>query len=236
MEQRIGYLLLITSIIFWGSCSKDDNSGHSDAPIELRTDFNDGKDGWQADFSEYHADHVASYELEEGLETLPAPLDEQQQAYRISAMNRSDDLFMYLTRKITDLQPLTTYKSQITVSVASNARSGGVGAGGAPGEAVGLGIGLTAVEPVSSPDEDQFHRMNIDKIQQCCTDGEDMIVIGDVANGLDEYVFTRIERSGEFTARSNDKGEIWVIIGTDSGFEGKTELYYTQIDVILEKL
>src|SRR5690606_6658068 len=115
MEQRIGYLLLITSIIFLESCSKDDNSGHSDAPIELRTDFNDGKDGWQADFSEYHADHVASYELEEGLETLPAPLDEQQQAYRISAMNRSDDLFMYLTRKITDLQPLTTYKSQITV-------------------------------------------------------------------------------------------------------------------------
>lgn len=236
MEQRTGYLLLIMSIIFLESCSKDNNSGHPDDPIEWSTDFNEGKDGWQAGFSEYYADHVASYELEEGLAMLPAPLDEQRQAYRISGMNRSDDLFMYLTRKITDLQPLTTYKSHITVAVASNARSGGVGVGGAPGEAVGLGIGLTAVEPVSSPHDDQFHRMNIDKIQQCCTDGEDMVVIGDVANGLEEYVFTHIERSGEFTARSNDKGEMWVIIGTDSGFEGKTELYYTQIDVILEKL
>lgn len=234
MRQLItGFTYIFIGLLIFSGCKKDSKD---DDQLRLVSDFTDDKDGWQAGFAEYNGDHEEIYELEEELAMLPAPLDETKQAYRISGMNRSDDLFMYLTRKVDGLQPNTTYRASFTLEIASDAISDGVGAGGAPGEAVGVGIGLTDVEPVSEPDEDNFYRMNIDKIQQCCTDGEDMIVIGDVANGTSDPVYTLIERSGEFAATTDDQGQLWVIVGTDSGFEGKTDLYYSTIQVFFEKI
>ncbi|WP_257668678.1 hypothetical protein [Parapedobacter tibetensis] len=207
----IGVLLML----FFVNCEKEENRGR-DSMI-LYSDFSDGKDGWQAGFSEYNGDNVEIYELEEGLATLPAPLDENEPAYRISGMNRSDDLFMYLTKRAEGLKPSTRYKGTFTLHIASDARSGGVGAGGAP-------------------DENNFYEMNIDKIQQCCTDGSDMVVIGNVANGTEEYVYTLLERTGEFSATTDDDGMLWIIVATDSGFEGKTTLHYSSIRVALEEI
>ena len=227
-------LLYTTSILMlFVSCEKEENS---ESPLAFNSDFSDGKDGWQAGFSEYNGDNVEIYELEEGIAPLPPPLDETKMAYRISGMNRSDDLFMYLTKRVQGLEPGVTYKGRFTVQIASDARSGGVGAGGAPGESVGIGIGLTVDQPTSTPDEANFYRMNIDKIQQCCTDGDDMVIIGNVANGKSEYVYTLIERTGEFSATTDHQGVLWIIIGTDSGYEGKTTLYYAGIEAILEKI
>ena len=225
-------LIFITTLTFH-ACKKDKSNRES---FLLSSDFKDGKDGWQAGFSEYNGNSEEIYELEEGLAMLPAPLDESKQAYKIAGMNRSDDLFMYLTRKIDGLKPNTLYRGTFVLDIASEAVSGGVGAGGAPGEGVGVGIGLVNKEPISEPDDNNFYKMNIDKIQQCCTDGKDMIVVGDIANGTSENVYKMIERTGEFAALSNDEGNLWVIVGTDSGYEGKTTLYYSQIDVLLNEL
>ena len=224
----IGALLL-----FSASCIKNEQRNQV---ITVISDFSDGKDGWQAGFSEYNGDNVEIYELEEGIAPLPPPLDEGQTAYRISGMNRSDDLFMYLTKRVQGLKPGVRYYGRFTLQLASDARSGGVGAGGAPGESVGIGVGLADNEPKSSLDENNFYRMNIDKIQQCCTDGDDMVVIGDIANGTDEYIYTPIERTGEFSAETDHQGVLWLVVGTDSGYEGKTTLYYTSIEVILEEI
>ena len=224
--------LLSLAILLLNSCEKDNSDQES---IRYSFNFNDGEDGWVAGFSEYNGDSEDIYELEEGLAMLPAPLDESKQAYKISGMNRSDDLFMFLTRKITGLKANTIYSGDFTLNIASEAITGGVGAGGAPGEGVGVGIGLVNKEPLSEPDEDNFYEMNIDKIQQCCTDGKDMIVVGDLANGTSENVFKMIERSGEFSGRTDDEGNLWIIVGTDSGYEGRTTVYYSQIDVVLNE-
>lgn len=220
-------------LLLFLSCEKDEGTDRSKT---IYADFSNGEDGWQAGFSEYSGDNVETYELEEGIAPLPPPLDGSKLAYRISGMNRSDDLFMYLTKRVQGLEPGVTYRGKFTLQIASDARSGGVGAGGAPGESVGLGVGLTVDQPISSPDENNFYRMNIDKIQQCCTDGNDMVVIGDVANGKDEYEYTLIERTGEFSAVTDHQGVLWIIVGSDSGYEGKTTLYYASIEVILEKI
>jgi len=34
--------------------------------------------------------------------------------------------------------------------------------------------------------------------------------------------------------KSNISGDLWIIIGTDSGFEGLTELYYSAVKILLE--
>ena len=220
-------------LLLSASCMKNEQGSHA---ITSYSDFSEGKDGWQAGFSEYNGDNAEIYELEEGLVPLPSPLDETKSAYRISGINRSDDLFMYLTKRIQGLKPGVRYHGHFTLQLASDARSGGVGAGGAPGESVGIGVGLTTDKPVSSPDENNFYRMNIGKIQQCCTDGTEMVVIGDISNGTDEYIYTNIERRGEFSAETDQQGILWLVVGTDSGFEGKTTLYYTSIEVILEEI
>lgn len=220
-------------LLLFLSCEKDEGTDRS---MTIYSDFSNGEDGWQAGFSEYSGDNVETYELEEGIAPLPPPLDGSKLAYRISGMNRSDDLFMYLTKRVQGLEPGVTYRGKFTLQIASEAKSGGVGAGGAPGESVGLGVGLTVDQPISSPDENNFYQMNIDKIQQCCTDGNDMVVIGNVANGKDEYEYTLIERTGEFSAVPDHQGVLWIVIGTDSGYEGKTTLYYSSIEVILEKM
>ena len=36
-------------------------------------------------------------------------------------------------------------------------------------------------------------------------------------------------RLREFNGKTDAKGEVWVIIGTDSGYEAETTLYYTSI-------
>lgn len=87
------------------------------------------------------------------------------------------------------------------------------------------------MEPLAVADDKNFYEMNIDKINQCCTDGKDMVVIGNVANGGDVYEYKILEKSGEFIATTDSEGKLWVLVGTDSGYEGKTSLYYTNIAI-----
>ena len=37
----------------------------------------------------------------------------------------------------------------------------------------------------------------------------------------------------KFPVISSDSGELWLLVGTDSGFEGKTTVYYQQITATL---
>lgn len=223
--------IMLGSLFMIHSCKKDDNPGNQEQTIA--SDFSAGKDGWIAGFADYNADQEESYELQEGLSPLPAPLDKNREAYLLSGMNRSDDLFMYLKRQVSGLKPNMGYQIDFNVQLASDARDGGVGAGGAPGEAVGLGVGATVIEPVAMPNDDNFYEMNLDKINQCCTDGKDMVVIGNVANGGDVYEYKTIERKGSYMATSDAEGNLWLIVGTDSGYEGRTSLYYTLIEIRL---
>lgn len=222
---RLTFPLLLIFVIF--ACSKDEREGASEQ--SFHTDFASGKDNWVAGFADYSGNNVEIYELKEELSHLPEPLDTQKQAYMLSGINRSDDLFMYLKKQLTGFKPLTAYSINFTIQLASDAISGGVGAGGAPGEAVGIGVGASVIEPLARSNENNFYQMNIDKINQCCTDGEDMVVIGNVANGGDVYEYKMLERAGEFQVTTDAEGNIWVLVGTDSGYEGKTTLYYSTI-------
>ena len=78
--------------------------------------------------------------------------------------------------------------------------------------------------------------MNIDRGNQS-QGGEDMPVIGDIAHGNSGFEYTLIKRSlNNFTVQAGEDGEIWLIIGTDSGFEGTTTLYYSKIKADLTEI
>jgi len=168
---------------------------------------------------------------------LPTPFPPGQKAQYVSGFNPSDDLFMYLKRKITGLAPNATYQVFITVEFASIYPTSAVGVGGAPGEGVTMKAGVTLIEPdtiiqTGSPNV----VMNIDKGNQSVP-GEDMDTIGHV--GVEDTTTVYALKTNDnllhpFIFTTDASGEAWIIVGTDSGFESTTSLYYTTITANFE--
>lgn len=218
-------VVAITALVLV-SCDKDNNL----LEANLIDDFEADKNGWQAGFADYStASNIESLEFDTAHSALPAPLDPSSRGFKIGGKNVSDDLFMFLKKKVTGLTPNARYTVSYQLDIASSAPSNYVGVGGAPGESVYLKAGATPVEPMVVL-QAGFYSMNIDKGNQS-VGGADMKVIGNVANGLNTPTYKIIQRSGTVTATADASGNLWLIVGTDSGFEGVTLLYYDQITV-----
>jgi len=201
-------------------------------------DFSKSQDNWIVDFTDFPSGEQDSafYELKFAYTSLPANLGANKKSMMLSGNNHSDDLFMFMKKKITNLVPNTDYAMVFEVELASNAPKGTVGIGGSPGESVYLKAGASGNEPKKVIEANQY-ALNIDKGNQS-TSGENTVVLGDIAVDFNTEEYTLITRSNAstyndpFVAKSNSKGELWLIVGTDSGFEGTTTIYYTKVNVV----
>ncbi|WP_372948670.1 hypothetical protein [Mariniphaga sp.] len=220
----------IAVLVVLFACS-DKNLNQPD-PVEFYFDFAQGTDGWTGDFADYPVGEEHFYDLVFEHDTLPEPLDQNQFALKLSGNNHSDDLFMFAKRKVSGLEPNTVYYINFTLEFATNVPDGTMGAGGSPGESVYIKAGATTTEPKKEKDGDNFYRMNIDKNNQS-QNGEDMVVIGDFSNDtdLEEYTLKSVSNESPFGAATDENGNLWLIIGTDSGFEATTTIYYNSVKV-----
>jgi hypothetical protein len=79
--------------------------------------------------------------------------------------------------------------------------------------------------------------LNLDKGNQS-VGGTDMKVVGDIGNTRPcpdaTYQPKTLTLSG-FSVPTAANGSLWLIVGTDSGFEGITTLYYDSIAVALRR-
>jgi hypothetical protein len=154
-----------------------------------------------------------------------------------SGNNHSDDLFMFWKGKIGGLEPNRTYRVRFTVEIATSAPRGCVGIGGAPGEGVTVKAGSSSIEPEAVAVSGTY-RMNVDKGEQS-SGGADAAAIGDIANSQlcgEEPRWEIKELSGERAIETvaDKEGTLWLYVGTDSGFEGTTSLYFTRIRALLD--
>lgn len=214
--------------------------------ITVADDFQRGSGGWLADFADYSFAHGGMRRLAE-VEPLPPEVNPEgdRSGYVLQSQNTPDDLFMFLKKPLSSLDgvvPGASYRAEFFLELASDAPSGCVGIGGAPGESVYLKVGLSATEPVGLLEEDGQIRLNLDKGGQS-QGGADATLAGDVANGAEctdenRGVYRLIERRQTHgsTVRAGPSGDLWLYVGTDSGFEGLTRLYYSRIVVSLERL
>jgi len=209
--------------------------------VRLEFDFRHDAQGWGADFAEY-APEMEDMQLEAGIRPLPSELKIEGTGYYLQGVNHSDDLFMFLKRRLGSddgVVPGQEYRIKFTIVFASNAPSGAVGIGGSPGESVYLKAGASTVEPEVYLDPDTgYYIMNIDKGSGNGEGGKAASVIGHIANGLSaeenpRYVSLKRQHEHEYTVTASPDGELWLLIGTDSGFEGLTGIYYQRIAVTL---
>ena len=207
----------------------------SDIEKVFEFDFQQDAEGWTAGFADLPADFDQNvYELDSGFRELPEGLDGN--GFYIQGHNRSDDLFMYLARQVEGLQPSTEYAVTVEIDLATNVPGGLVGIGGSPGESVFVKAGASAIEPSQEQDSSGWLRSNIDKGNQAA-DGTEMVVVGNVSHPDvvgDEYkIKTLTNERSPLSVTTDSNGGVWLIVGTDSGFEGLTALYYTRISYSL---
>jgi hypothetical protein len=204
--------------------------------VAVSYDFSSEDHGFSAGFADLPADYDESlYDLQHGHRDLPANLGGGKALF-ISGANRSDDLWMYWKKQITGLVPGRLYELAMDLEFASSSAEGLVGIGGPPGEAVTVKLGATTRDPVAAPDKQGWLRMNIRKGNQS-VGGKDLPAAGHVAkpaDGTENYVLLhRDNRSTKRTVRAAADGSLWLVFGTDSGFEGTTALYYTKLSAVL---
>ena len=230
--------VIVVGVIIYGVVTSISSS------VRLDFDFCDGAQGWEAGFAEYSPE-MEGMMLEAGIRPLPSELGINGTGYYLQGMNHSDDLFMFLKRRLgadDGVAPGQEYRVMFTIVFASNAPSGAVGIGGSPGESVYLKAGASMVEPeVYLNSTDNRYRMNVDKGEGNEPSGTAASVVGDIANGLSaeevpRYVSLKRQHEHQYTVNSSPDGELWLLVGTDSGFEGLTGIYYQRISVTLMPL
>jgi hypothetical protein len=199
--------------------------------------FANGADGFTADFSDYSpgmelGDQGIRFVAE--FRRLPPPLDNRF-GLLLGGTNRSDDLFMFIWRQISGLAPGQRYLVETEVTIATNAPAGCVGVGGPPGEGVVIKAGASLVPPAKSISQNRVV-VNFEKdAAGLPTGGNQVFTIGDFAGGAGtclqpSYALKTLRspanRIPTLTADAN--GRLWFVIGTDSGFESRTEIYYLE--------
>jgi hypothetical protein len=213
-------------------------SSPEDSTLNLEFDFRNGSLDWKAGFAQYSPEMEDIMELEAGIRPLPPELGIDGTGYYLRGMNRSDDLVMFLRHCLgpeDGIVPGKQYRITIRVMFASNAPSGAVGIGGPPGEAVVLWGGAAPEEPEVYLDGPSYKvRLSKEAV---------LSPMGDIANGLPAeevdlrnppYVLLERECELEEPVSATSEGELWIMVGTRSGFEGSTALYYQSIAVTLE--
>jgi hypothetical protein len=201
-------------------------------------DFRDGRQGWQAGFADYDPD-VHVIDAKSGIRALPPELGPGT-GFFLGGSNASDDLFMFLKRRLgaaDGIKPNRLYQARLTIVFGSNAPSGAVGIGGSPGESVFLKAGGSTQAPKPVRADDGLLRMNVDKGEQV-GGGPAATVVDTIGNGVSPevdpvYVSLQRRHVHVFAVRADANGNLWLLIGTDSGFEGRTELYFERVEVKL---
>ena len=214
------------------------------APVSISFDFRNGSLGWEAGFADYPPDTNTNgfYELKAEMRSLPPELGVSGNGFYVQGANHSDDLFIFIKRRLDSSNGIVagqTYQVNFTIVFASATQSGCVGAGGAPD--VALKAGATPADPVAILDKSPmvaWLRMNVGKGGQPYGDLAASST-GSTANGIPcgsqppKYVSVQRNHQHKYLVNANSHGEIWLLLGTDSAFEGTTDLYYQRIDVTL---
>jgi hypothetical protein len=228
MKKTCCKFLVIILLLVLPSCDSDSVKG-----VEIFSetyDFARAQNEWVAGFSDFPTGDSAAYELKYGYTEEPLS---GQKSLMITGKNLNRDLFMFYKRKLAGFRPDTEYILTFEVQVSTDMKVALAGTN----ESVYLKVGATAHEPKAVIDDGQYV-MNLDK-GNGSVGGQDMLTIGDIApTTTSSSGYTLVSRSNAeiystpCIVRTGSSGELWLIMGTDSGYEGTTTLYYTKVSVI----
>ncbi len=196
----------------------------------LQFDFSEDEAGFRPIFADLPAAAGTEdfYELVSGRRDVP--VEGAGGGLYLSGNNHSDDLFMGYYVPVTGLTPGERYAFRVSFRLATNVDGGQMGVGGSPGSSVYVKGGVCGREPCVSAGGDSHLRLNLDKGNQA-VGGADMALLGNLekpaAAHSSEYALKDFSFRAE--AAADETGTVWLILGTDSGFESTSSYYLTDI-------
>lgn len=211
-----------------------------DGPADARTfafDFARTDDGWTADVTDYTIGRQDAIHFVAEHRLLPSPLDQTRGGLFIAGDNGFDDLFMFWKRRVAGLRADRSYAVTFVVELATNVPRGVGGIGGSPDSSVFVKAGASSAEPMPVPGPvphcpyAYLYCLNTDKGNQA-QGGREAIVIGTLGNlsGTPTWELKELRSvSAPLVVTPAANGSVWLLVGTDSGFEGRTSLYYTRV-------
>ena len=196
----------------------------------LVVDFSFANDanGFQAGFADYAPGQEGAVAFSAGFERLPAPLGTLS-GYAVSGANPSNDVFLYVWKLVTGLAPTTQYAVTVSMRFATNAPPG---CPGSPGENVTIKAGAATIAPANVTQAGRV-TVNFDKGNQA-QGGANAAVLGSFAQvtaagtcAAPLYAEKTLTTGATApTVTSDASGQLWLVIGADSGFSGTTKIYF----------
>ena len=237
-KQRLIIALSLSVLLVTTACEKDEST---DGTLIITETFESGANGWEALFGSYPEGQEEFYELDSGIKNLPEPLDETKKAFMLSGNNHSDALRMFFVKQISGFTPGATYQLALDLKLASKYPEQSAGIGGSPGGAVHVVAYASALgyEKKYTQGTEEPVYFDIEVKKDIIDDkAQSEAELGTVGIDGEEFVYKLIDRktSKPMLCKADDAGKIWVIIGTWSGFEGITTLYYDQVKLEFQKL
>jgi hypothetical protein len=236
--MRFGSVLILVSIVLFG-CSLGDPDAPSGGYLVERSFFDEGDEGWVAEF----ADYPKGLEDSMRLEFKPSQLFVSESIGNISALKQSghatnSDLFMFVKQQISGLQPNSRYTVNIVVELNSQLKE--EYAGDLDNAAYGsfLKVGAFKTEPVTTLEQDEDNA-EVSIVKTDFDKGEDD------KGGLDMTMIGRLEYTSLeaspillngsnidfpiYTATDAD-GKLWIAVGVDTNIPVYQEISYTFIN------
>lgn len=203
--------------------------------VERVFDFALGDGGWLAGQADY-GPTTAPTDVVAGQRNLPSPFTGT--GYYIAGTNRSDDLLLYTYTRITGLQANQLYRLSASVSVLTDVPAGCVGVGGSPGESVWVLVAAAPLEPQAIFNGTDY-RLNLERGNQS-QGGPQGVVLGNVATSVPDCGPRRWESktlatpaAGPLELRATERGELWLLLGLDSGYESFSQIYWQRVTLSL---
>ncbi len=213
------------------------------APITHTYEFFSGSGGMLPLFTDYSL-ATSDFRFQAERRNLPNKLPQDykgRSSFFLCGNNRSDDLFMGLKSVLTPANgvvPNQQYTLHFDIEFASNSASC-PGIGGSQGDSVFLKAGGSTLEPVPLLMADQYVSINVDKGHQQSS-GFNLGTVDNISNGraCDNPGWVLLKKSYQHPSAitASPSGDLWISVGTESGYEGLTDLYYRVITVTLTPL
>ena len=238
MEVKLKKAYLFILLIIAYGCSSE---MESQVDLVSAFDFESGTQQWDGGVSDYpvYLEDSISYKVEADQVANSFSLAESI-GLNISGENPHGDLFYYFKRKIGGLQPLKIYKLDfeflIYTQLANDVKHD-------PPQDLFLKIGAVDFQPeleeVLWQNTENYKTLNLDKGESNSDEGKDMFNVGSLAKYTSQFpeVISGNTFDKGFEVSANKDGEIWILVGVDSGIEGNLvfgmealTVYYTKIN------
>lgn len=210
--------------------------------IAIEHDFAQSRRGWRANLADtFGGTEVERVQFRRGRRMVPSPVGGW--GYLLGGTNVTDDLFMFMHRRLTQRQgikPDQRYRIRFEIDLASNASADCLGVGGSPAS-VFVKVGATTLAPtVTDPGPNDLRSVSFDKGNQS-QGGRDASTAGTIDNGQPctqpaEYAAVTLTHTHRPAVRADREGRLHLVIGFDSGFESRTEIYVTGLRITLTRL